>query len=117
MVRIGKYEFLSKEQAQTKIDALGTAQDENGNEYPTHKHAIVQLGNIVLSQGEYDENGEETVAPILSTDWHVDVLWSDLEAEVDGTYSHPYGWATYSINPSEEGVHSFWGVSFQEYKI
>jgi len=56
-MKIGKYEFDSREQAQTKIDALGTATDEDGNEYPTHKHTIVHLGNIVLEQGEYDEEG------------------------------------------------------------
>ena len=53
-MKIGKYEFDSREAAQTKIDALGTATDEDGNEYPTHKHTIVHLGNIVLEQGEYD---------------------------------------------------------------
>ena len=56
-MRISKYEFNSKEQAQEKIDALGTATDENGNEYPTHKSTIVQLGNIVLEQGVYDQDG------------------------------------------------------------
>ena len=32
-MRIAKYEFDSREQAQSKIDALGTATDEDGNEY------------------------------------------------------------------------------------
>jgi hypothetical protein len=52
MIRIAKYALDSKEQAESKIKSLGTAQDENGNEYPTHKHTIVQLGNIVLEQGQ-----------------------------------------------------------------
>jgi hypothetical protein len=65
MIRIAKYALDSKEQAETKIKSLGTATDENGNEYPTHKHTIVQLGNIVLEQGSYDEEGNEVVAPIL----------------------------------------------------
>ena len=47
-MRISKYEFDSREQAETKINALGTATDENGNEYPTHKSTIVQLGNMKL---------------------------------------------------------------------
>ena len=67
-MRIAKYEFDSREQAQSKIDALGTATDEDGNEYPTHKSTIVHLGNIVLEQGEYDEEGEEVTAPVLSED-------------------------------------------------
>ena len=37
MIKLAKYALDSKEQAETKIDALGTATDENGNEYPTHK--------------------------------------------------------------------------------
>ena len=61
-MRISKYKFDSREQTQSKIDALGTATDEDGNEYPTHKSTIVQLGNIVLEQGEYDEEGEEVNA-------------------------------------------------------
>ena len=31
MAKIGKYALDSKEQAQTKIDALGTQTDEDGN--------------------------------------------------------------------------------------
>ena len=50
MIKIAKYAFDSKEQAESKIKSLGTATDENGSEYPTHKHTIVQLGNIVLEQ-------------------------------------------------------------------
>ena len=41
-----KYSFGSKGAATTKINALGV--DEEGN--PTHSHAIVHLGNIVVSQ-------------------------------------------------------------------
>ena len=29
----------------------GVATDDEGNEYPTHGHAIVKLGHIVLEQG------------------------------------------------------------------
>ena len=117
MIKIAKYEFDSREQAQTKIDALGTATDEDGNEYPTHKHTIVHLGNIVLEQGEYDSEGNETVAPILSADWHLDVLWSDLEADEDGTIDHPYGWKSKSVNIDGDGVHSFFGLNYKNYKI
>jgi hypothetical protein len=76
-MRIAKYEFDSREQAQTKIDALGTATDEDGNEYPTHKNTIVHLGNIVLEQGEYDSEGNETKAPVLSSKWMKKVILMD----------------------------------------
>ena len=117
MIRIAKYALDSKEQAETKINALGTATDENGKEYPTHKHTIVQLGNIVLEQGEYDEEGNETVAPVLSDKWHVDVLWKDLEADEDGTIDHPYGWKSYYVDIDGDGVHSFLGLSYNAHKF
>ena len=110
MIRIAKYEFLDKEQAESKIKSLGTATDENGNEYPTHKHTIVHLGNIVEQQGEYDEEGNEVVAPVLSDKWHVDVLWQDLE-------DHPYGWKSYAVNVEGDGVHSFLGLSYEAHKF
>ena len=117
MIKIAKYEFDSKEQAETKIQGLGVATDENGNEYPTHKHTIVQLGNIVLEQGEYDEEGNETVAPVLSDKWHVDVLWKDLEADEDGVIDHPYGWKSYYVDIDGDGVHSFLGLSYNAHKF
>ena len=73
-IYVSKYEFNSQEQAETKINALPS--DDDGN--PTHKHTIVKLGNIVVTEGQYDENGEETVAPVLSDSYHVDVLWKDI---------------------------------------
>ena len=109
-MRIAKYEFDSREQAQSKIDALGTATDEDGNEYPTHKHTIVHLGHIVEQQGQYDEEGNETVAPVLSSKYHVDVLWKGID-------DHPYGWKSYAVDVSGDGVHSFLGLNYDSYKI
>ena len=106
MHKIGKYEFDSREQAQTKIDSLGTATDEDGNEYPTHKNTIVHLGNIVLEQGEYDEEGEEITAPILSENYCIDVLWNDKE---DISIED---WSAYEVIIEGEGVHSFFGLSY-----
>jgi len=116
-MRISKYEFNSKEQVQEKIDALGTATDENGNEYPTHKSTIVQLGNIVLEQGEYNEEGEEVTAPVLSDKWHIDALWVNLEADEDGEVDHPYGWKSYAVDIEGNGVHSFFGLSYDSLKL
>ena len=118
-MRISKYEFNSQENKhKTKIDALGTATDENGNEYPTHKSTIVQLGNIVLEQGEYDEDGEEVTAPVLSDKWHLDVAWSDAEiTSEDGEVNHPYGWKSYAVEIEGDGVHSFFGLSYESLKL
>ena len=116
-MNIGKYQFDSKEQVQKKIDALGTATDEDGNEYPTHKHAIVHLGNIVLEQAVIDEDGAVETEAVLSGDWHVDVLWNGLEADEDKTVDHPYGWKSYSVNIDGDGVHAFFGLNYDSLKF
>ena len=113
MNRIGKYNFTSQNQALDAIDSLGIATDENGNEYSTSKSTFVHLGHIVLTPGEYDEDGNETVAPILSDDWHVDVLWTDLIPDEDGNVDHPEGWADHSAVIEGEGVHAFFGLNYQ----
>ena len=112
MIKVSKYEFDSKSQAESKIDAL----PEN------HNHAIVKLGNIKLEQGEYDDEGNETKAPVYSTKYHVDVLWNgseiqEIDEEENITYDHPYGWKSYAVKIDGEGVHSFMGVSYQENKM
>ena len=109
-IKLGKYEFKSEEQALEKIQDLGVETDFEGNEYPTHKHAIVLLGHIMLEQGEYGDNLEEIKAPILSDKYHVDVVWNGLE-------SHPYGWKTYSVDLESEGMHKFAGISYLENKM
>ena len=105
-----KYEFYSKKQAQTKIDALGFSTDEDGNKYPTHSHAIVHLGNIVLEQAVINEDGEVIKKAVLSKKWHLDVMWFGLE-------DHPYGWKSKSIDIEGEGVHAFYGLSFDLLKF
>ena len=104
-MNIAKYEFNSKEQAQTKIDALGTITDENGNESPNHNHAIVTLGHIVLESAIVDEDGVVITEAVLSTGYHLDVMWRGLT-------DHPYGWKSYNVDLTSEGSHSFMGVSY-----
>ena len=89
-----KYEFGSKGAASTKINALGV--DEEGN--PTHNHAIVRLGNLVLQEGTYDEDGNEVTPPVMSDTYHVDVLW-------DGEPSPEWDSAMVWCPPM--GVHTF----------
>jgi len=120
MNKIGKYEFDDSVQADSKINALGTRTTELGDVVPSHNHVIVRLGYIVLEQGEYNESGEQTKAPVLSEKYHVDVLWKDLEeTDEDGnvTVDHPYGWKSYALDLDSEGMHGFMGVSYQENKM
>ena len=121
-MKIGKYEFKNKKAAEAKIKALGVDKDEDGNEYPTHSHAIVRLGNIILERGEYDEEGEEIKAPVLSKKYHLDVMWR-LEDTYDEEGNiikaeHPYGWKSNAVgNIDGNGVHSFYGVDYQKNKM
>jgi len=133
-MKISKYEFDSQEAAELKIAALPHSTDEDGNSHPSHSHTIVKLGHIVLEQGEYDEEGNETQAPVLSDKYSVDVLWNEpeittVESEAvldeDGmvvtpavtSVSHPYGWANKALDLDDEGVHGFFGVSYQGNKM
>lgn len=119
-----KYAFASKEDAISKIQALGV---EEG--HPTHSHLIVELGYIVKVQGEYDEEGNELVAPILSDKYSLDVLWTQKEITnilSEAVYSEegelisaevsevafPEGWVEFEVYPEGNGVHTFAGWSF-----
>ena len=119
---IGKYEFKDQKTAEAKIKALGVETDEEGNEYPTHGHAIVKLGHIVLEQGEYDAEGNEIKAPVLSDKYHLDVAWRitdtiDEEGNVIKA-DHPYGWKSSAVAIADgNGVHSFYGVDYQKFKF
>ena len=95
-MNIAKYEFTSKEQAQTKIDAL--------NKEPNN-HTIVNLGHIVLEQAVIDEDGEIITEAILSEGWCIDAIWVGLT-------DHPYGWKSYDVDLPNEGLHGFAGVSY-----
>ena len=82
-----KYEFNTKDKAQQMIDAL-----------EEHKHSIVHLGSITLQQGEYDADGNETVPPVISDKYHIDVLWNG---------NAPTDWTTYEVWCPPVGVHIF----------
>jgi hypothetical protein len=105
-MKIGKYEFDSKEQAKKKIEALNK-EDADGNIIP-HNNAIVELGYIVLEQAEYDEDGNVIKEAVLSDKYSVDVMWQDKQA---------YGWGTYKLDLDGEGIHSFLGVNYLEHKV
>ena len=118
-----KYAFASKEEAISKIEGLGL------NEEQSHSHIIVELGHIVKLAGEYDEEGNELVAPILSDKYAVDVLWTQSEITnilSEAVYSEegelisaevsevafPEGWEAFEVFPEGNGVHTFAGWSF-----
>ena len=89
-----KYQFGSKSAASAKINALGI--DEEGN--PTHNHAIVRLGNLVVTPAEIDEEGNVITEAVLTDTYHVDVLW-DGEPNPD--------WDAQMVWCAPMGVHTF----------
>jgi len=89
-----KYSFGSKGSATTKINALGV--DEEGN--PTHNHAIVRLGNLVVTPAEIDEEGNVITEAVLTDTYHVDVLWDGDPDE---------HWEDFTIWCAPVGVHTF----------
>ena len=86
-----RYEFNNQEQAEEKIDAFFDL-DEEGNKVPNTKANFIKLNKFVLEQGEYDEEGEEITAPVLSSGFAVDVLCKELDES-------PYGWKSYEVEP------------------
>ena len=89
-----KYSFGSKGAATTKLNAL--PHDEEGN--ATHSHAIVHLGNLVEKEGTYDEEGEVITEPVLSSTYHIDVLWEGEPLE---------SWDSAMVWCAPLGVHTF----------
>lgn len=93
-----KYQFGSKGAATTKINALGTETNEQGDVVPTYPHAIVHLGNLVVTPAVYDEEGNEVTPPVMTSTYHIDVLW---DGEPDASWSNQLVWCP------PMGVHVF----------
>ena len=111
MIKIGKYEFVDEASAIKKIKALGFDIDEEENQYPTHSHAVIKIGKIIIENAEYDDEGNITKEKILSEKYHVDVMWNDLE-------DHPYGWKSYAVTDiKNNGIHQFFGLDYIKYKF
>ncbi len=109
-MNIGKYKFNSKEQAQEKIEDLGVAIDEDGNVYKTHSHLVKELGYEVLSKAIINDLGDILKPTVFGECYLVDVLWQGLE-------NHPAEWVDYAVNVTNQGVHGFLGLCYQELKF
>ena len=113
-----KYEFQDEATADSRIAALPSATDEEGNSYPTHSHTIVKLGHLVVTEGTYDDEGNQLTAPVLASNYSIDVLWNEEELlDENGDIAYPYGWASKEVEYSESwvspnGAHTFFGWSF-----
>lgn len=110
MDKIGKYEFTNKITADRMIEA-----------FEGSSHTFIRLGNIVIVPAEHDVEGNEITPAVLSEMYHVDVLWTNLDPidpdAYDLQYEHPNGWANYAADVEDNGVHSFAGLNYADYKF
>ena len=111
-----KYEFETQELAETRIAAL-PHQEVDGESHPSHSHTVVKLGNVVEVEGIYDEDGSELTAPILASNYSIDVLWraseiTETDEEGNQEIDYPYGWVSKEIEVEGNGVHTFAGRNF-----
>jgi hypothetical protein len=102
-MKVYKLVYTDKETAIADLLQKG-AYVENENEdnetvlsYAEGVHAIVELGLIVLTDGTYDDEGNEVTAPIYAEGYHYDVL-TDNEIPFENV-----------IEPKNP-KHSFYGV-------
>ena len=90
---IYKLEYSSKTSAINALKTRGVLTEDgeylqpyteevNGEtiEHKERTHAVVHLGNIVLTPATYDENGDELTPAVVSDKWHLDVM-TDLELD------------------------------------
>jgi hypothetical protein len=96
-----KYNFTNEAAADTAIAAL--PHDDEGN--PTHGHLIVKLGYLTIEPAEYNEEGEETKAAVVSDVYAVDVYWSG-EALAS--------WEAFIVWPTPLGIHNFGSSSSRD---
>jgi hypothetical protein len=102
-MQISKLQYPNKETALTDLIAknayveIENEDNETVLSYAEGVHAIVELGLIVLTDGTYDEEGNELTAPIYADGYHYDVL-TDNEIPFENV-----------IEPKNP-KHSFYGV-------
>ena len=111
-----KYEFLSAEQAETRIAALPHT-EVGGESYPSHSHTVVKLGYLPIVEPTFDDEGNVVTEGEYSTKYSVDVLWkaseiTETNEDGESTINYPYGWSSKEISVEGNGVHTFAGWSF-----
>jgi hypothetical protein len=96
-----KYNFTNEAAADAAIAAL--PHDDEGN--PSHGHNIVKLGYITITPAQYDDEGNETTAAVLSDLYAVDVYWNGTPSD---------DWEAFIVWPTPLGIHSFGSSSSRD---
>jgi len=85
-MKVYKLQYTDKEAAIADLIAKEVIEvTEDGQSYINGTQAVVECGTIVLTQGTYDEQGIEVIAPVFADGYHYDVMSSDeivFEAEI-----------------------------------
>lgn len=102
-MNIYKLQYLDKETAVADLIAKGVY--NNDLSFATGVHAVVDIGTIVLTQGTYDVELNETTAPVYANGYHYDVM---CEQTID--------FGTARVIPTNS-VHSFLGFNPNDYNI
>jgi len=96
-----KLKYTDKEAAIADLITKGIqAEVEDTMSFAEGVHAVVYIGKIVLTNGTYNEVGEELTTPVYADGYHVDLLLSD---EVTTVFPN-------EIFPNSES-HSFAGIN------
>ena len=71
-MNIYKLKYTNKETAIADLKAKGVYTEDLS--FGNGIHAIVQIGLVVLTDGTYDEEGNEITAPIYADGYHYDIM-------------------------------------------
>ena len=95
-----KLKYRDREAAIADLMAKGIQVEvEDTMSFAEGVHAVVYIGKIVLTNGTYNEAGEELTKPVYANGYHVDLLLSN---EVTTVFKN-------EIFPNSES-HSFAGI-------
>ena len=78
MIQIYKLRYSDKETAIADLKAKAVYNEDLS--YRQGVQAIVNIGKVVLTDGTYDEQGNEITAPIFADGYHYDIM---SETEID----------------------------------
>ena len=77
-MNIAKLKYTDKETAIADLKAKGVYNKDLS--FGNGIHAIVEIGKVILTDGTYDEQGNEITAPIFADGYHYDIM---SEIEID----------------------------------
>ena len=74
-MNIYKLQYKDKETAMADLLAKKVyIETEEGLSYGSGMQAVVEIGKIVLEDGNYNEDGEELTAPVFAEGYHYDIM-------------------------------------------